>query len=266
MKRAVLNLLVLVLQVTGVATADEVVVAPQTGLFKLSFTPLELLGSRSTADASAILDSDDELSWQLFVPDTYDPAQPAGVMVYVSPTKKGGPPRVWNGLLGQSNLIWIGANDSGNRVALGKRMFLAMLAPRIVAARYAVDPDRIYIAGFSGGGKTAGFVMAAKPDLFRGGIYIGGAEMWGANDPPPQLEIIRQNYHVFLTGTEDFNERLTRRVYAAYRSAGVEHCELIVERRHGHQLPGISAFSRAIEYIDSRIAVDADLARGAEAL
>ncbi len=266
MNRAALNALVLVLSMLGAATAEEVLDEPQTGFFELSFTPLELLGSQSMQDASGILDDDDELSWQLFVPEDYDPVRPAGVMVYVSPTKKGGPPRVWTDLLGENNLIWIGANHSGNRVALGKRMFLAMLAPKIVAARYAINVDRIYISGFSGGGKTAGFIMAAKPDLFRGGIYIGGAEMWGSNEPPPQLDIIRQNYHVFLTGTEDFNERLTRRVYAAYKSAGVENCHLIVERRHGHQLPSISAFARAIEYVDSRISVDAEAPRRADAL
>ncbi|HNP65946.1 MAG TPA: hypothetical protein PKH39_18605 [Woeseiaceae bacterium] len=261
MKRAVLKLLVLILLTANATNAEDLTDAPQTGFFALSFTPLELLGSSSLEDASAVLDHDDELSWQLFVPDDYDPVQPAGVVVYVSPTKKGGPPRAWSGVLGQGNLIWVGANNSGNRVALSKRMLLAMLAPKIVAARYAVNVDRIYIAGFSGGGKTAGFVMAAKPDLFRGGIYIGGAEMWRTKEPPPLLDIVRQNHHVFLTGTEDFNEHLTRRVYAAYKSAGVENCELIVERRHGHQLPSIGAFSRAIEYLDSRSAVD--IAQGA---
>jgi len=149
-------------------------VKPRTGYFKVEFTPLELLGEQGVIDAADILRSEDNISWQLYVPDSYDAAHPAGVMVYVSPTPKGGPPR-----MDDKNLIWIGANDAGNRVAVGKRMLLAMLAPKILARDYALDPDRIYVAGFSGGGKTASRVAVARPEVFRGGIYIAGAEAWG---------------------------------------------------------------------------------------
>lgn len=231
------------------ATSDE---TPRTGSFKVEFSPLELLGEQGAIDAAEILRSDDNISWQLYVPETYDATRPAGVVVYVSPTQKGGPPRIWNKPMDDKNLIWIGANDAGNRVGVGKRMFLAMLAPEILARDYLLDSDRIYVAGFSGGGKTASRVAAGRPEVFRGGIYIAGAESWGTTTPPPKLDIIRQNYHVFLTGTGDFNERLTRRVYASYKGAGVENCKLIVVKRLGHELPGRSAFVRAIEFLDSR--------------
>ncbi len=218
----------------------------------MDFSPLELLGEQGVADAAEILRSDDNLSWQIYVPETYDATRPAGVVVYVSPTPKGGPPRIWNRPLGEKNLIWIGANNSGNRVGVGKRMFLAMLAPKVLANEYVLDASRVYVAGFSGGGKTASRVSSARPETFRGGIYIAGAAAWGSSTPPPKLDVIKQNYHVFLTGTNDFNERLTRRVYAAYKAAGVENCELIVVNRLGHALPGRSVFVRAIEYLDSR--------------
>jgi len=225
---------------------------PRTGYFNVEFSQLELLGEQGVTDAADILLSDDDISWQIYVPDTYDATRPAGVVVYVSPTQKGGPPRRWNQPLDDGNLIWIGANNAGNRVAVGKRMFLAMLAPRVLAREYVLDANRIYVAGFSGGGKAASRVSSARPELFRGGIYIAGAEAWGTKTPPPKLDIIRQNYHVFLTGTNDFNERLTRRVYASYKSAGVENCELIVVKRLGHELPSRSVFARAIDYLDSR--------------
>jgi len=248
LRRAFTSLL-LVTCTCSSATSDE---TPRTGYFRVEFSPLELLGEQGVADAADILRSDANLSWQLYVPDTYDATRPAGAVVYVSPTPKGGPPRIWNEPLGEKNLIWIGANDAGNRVGVGKRMFLAMLGPKILANEYVLDADRVYVAGFSGGGKTASRVAVARPEVFRGGIYIAGAEAWGTTTPPPKLDIIRQNYHVFLTGTNDFNERLTRRVYASYKGAGVENCELIVVNRLGHELPGRSVFVRAIDYLDSR--------------
>lgn len=225
---------------------------PRTGFYKVEFTPQELLGDKGAHDAAEFLRSHDILTWQIYVPDNYDSTAPPGVVVYVSPQAKGGPPRGWDHALHDKNLIWIGANNAGNRVAVGKRMFLAMLAPTVLARYYEFDADRTYVAGFSGGGKVASRVSSAKPELFRGGIYIAGADMWGSATPPPKLDLITKNYHVFLTGTRDFNERLTRRVYSAYKDAGVENCELIVVRRLGHELPDKKTFIEAIDYLDSR--------------
>jgi hypothetical protein len=122
--------------------------APRTGYFKVEFSPRQLLGEQGVINAANILRSDDNISWQLYVPDSYDATRPAGVVVYVSPTPKGGPPRIWNEPLDDENLIWIGANDAGNRVGVGKRMFLAMLAPKVLAREYAINSDRIYVVGF----------------------------------------------------------------------------------------------------------------------
>lgn len=231
---------------------------PRTGLYTVEFTPQELLGDQGVIDAAEILHAEDRIAWQIYVPGNYDTAVPAGVVVYVSPQSKGGPPRMWNRALHEKNLIWIGANNAGNRVAVDKRMFLAMLAPRVLARDYVLDAERIYVAGFSGGGKTASRVSSAKPAMFRGGIYIAGAEMWDSNSPPPKLNLIKENRHVFLTGSNDFNEMLTRRVYAAYKNAGVEYSELIVVRRLGHELPDKKTFIRAIDYLDSRNCSDCD--------
>ena len=134
------------------AQAAGDVESPRTGYFKLQFTPEELLGETGVLGAEEILRSDDRLSWQLYVPEAYSADSPAGVMVYVSPQSKGGPPRRWSSVLDEKNLIWIGAINAGNRVAVGKRMFLAMLAPKVVAQFYDIDAERIYVSGFSGGG------------------------------------------------------------------------------------------------------------------
>ena len=246
----VLSTLTLGLSLAWSAEGGEL---PRTGLHTVEFTPKELLGDQGAIDAAEILHDNDNISWQIYVPDSYDAALPAGAVVYVSPQSKGGPPTMWKRALHDKNLIWIGARNAGNRVAVNKRMFLAMLAPRVLARDYVLDTERIYVAGFSGGGKTASRVSSAKPDIFRGGIYIAGAEMWGSNTPPPKLDLIRQNRHVFLTGSNDFNEMLTRRVYTAYKHAGVENSELIVVRRLGHELPDRKTFIRAVDYLDSRI-------------
>ena len=40
--------------------------------------------------------------------------------------------------------------------------------------RYAIDESRIYVAGFSGGGKVASMLAVIYPEVFDGAIPMGG--------------------------------------------------------------------------------------------
>ena len=104
-KNFLVGLLIVPLLFTGIgslAASDDL---GRTGFFRVEFSPRELLGEQGVTDAADILRSDDNLSWQIYVSDTYDATRPAGVVVYVSPTPKGGPPRIWNQTLNDKNLI-----------------------------------------------------------------------------------------------------------------------------------------------------------------
>ena len=128
----------------------------QTGEFNASFTITELLGSRSAELYERIIPSDEAIEWEIYVPDNYDPERPAGVLIYISPKPKGNIPKQWKSLLGEYNLIWIGANKSGNRVLVSRRIAYAVTAPAVIDKYYQIDSDRIYLTGFSGGQVSTG--------------------------------------------------------------------------------------------------------------
>ncbi|MDX1517578.1 MAG: hypothetical protein R3288_12100 [Woeseiaceae bacterium] len=233
----------------GVATTPV-----RTGYFSVTLTPVDLLGEAGAATVAEIFNADEELVWQLYVPPTYDAAKPPGAIIYVSPRSGGGPPKAWNELLGERNLIWIGARNAGNDVPVARRMFLAMFGPMVLQRRYALDAERIYIAGISGGGKTASRVAALRPNMFKGGIFMSGALFWD-DATPPLLDMIRGLRYVFLSGSEDPALNETRRVQRRFVAAGVENSKLIIVRDHGHRLPDAMYFARAIDYLDGN---DAD--------
>ena len=83
-----------------------------------------------------------------------------------------------------------------------ERILTAIIAPLVLREDYEIDFSRIYIAGHSDGGQVASMVMMSKPEQFRGGIYLGAAEAWG-DEPPPKLDLIRENRHAFLIGAND---------------------------------------------------------------
>jgi predicted esterase len=219
----------------------------------MSATPLEILGVAGSQGVANILLPEQNIDWEVSVPTNYSASTPPGLVVYVSPTEYGGPPRDWSDMLEAHDLIWIGARKSGNDWPVAERMLKAMMAPIFLRQSYVIDPERVYVAGLSGGGKTATRVATATPELFKGGVYMAGTVSWG-DSAPPKIELIRQNYHVFLIGSNDPGLRETQRTYRAYKAAGAMNSRLITIRNYRHRMPPAEYFERAIVYLDSRLA------------
>lgn len=236
-------------QTNSGAGQGNATVPVRTGYFSVTLTPVDLFGEAGAATVAEVFDAEEELSWQLYVPPTYDATKPAGAIVYVSSWSGGGPPKAWNDMLAERNLIWIGARDAGNDVPVARRMFLAMFGPMVLQRRYALDAERVYIAGMSGGGKTASRVAALRPNMFKGGIFLSGAMFWD-DATPPLLDMIKGLRYVFMSGSEDPALNETRRVHRKFTAAGVENSKLIIVRDHGHRLPEAMYFARAIDYLD----------------
>jgi hypothetical protein len=176
----------------------------ETGSFRISGTLTEIAGEASARAAEVAIPLDEKISWEVFVPENYSPENPPGLLVYISPSSGGRMLRKWKPVLSDENLIWIAANKSGNTVAVARRAIFAVTAVEAIKKNYSIDPERVYLSGFSGGGKTAGMIAPGATDLFKGAIYICGAEFW-KNHPHDPLEQIQKNHFVFVSGTEDFN-------------------------------------------------------------
>lgn len=229
------------------AEAQEV----RTGKFDLTFTPVELLDPDTLESVAEVIGTDEKITWKMYVPETYDAGKPAGLMVYISPTTRGTLPRGWRSAMDDENLIWISANRSGNNIHTAKRMLYAVLGPQIAARNYVIDGARIYLSGFSGGGKVASMVAIDFANLFKGAIYIGGAEFWQP-DPPVQFERVLENRYVFLSGQQDFNLGLTREIHRKYQEAGLSNIELMIVPGLPHSAPGTRDFRAAINFLDQR--------------
>ena len=221
----------------------------RTGEFKASYTVRDLLGEKAARKYDRIVAPDEAIEWEIYVPETYDPEHPAGILIYISPTPKGDIPSQWRSLLAEHNLIWIGANKSGNRVQVQRRMAFALTAPAVINRSYQIDNQRIYLSGFSGGGRVASMMAADYPEIFKGAIFNCGADYWG-DDEPERLDLIRTNRYVFLSGTYDDALEQTKKAYRGFQSAGVEHSKLLVIRNMGHRNPKRRDFEKAIEYLD----------------
>ncbi len=192
-----------------------------------------------------------------YVPPGYSSEKPAGLMVYVSPIKSGEIPEMWKSVLDRRNLIWVSASGSGNSMTPAQRISEATASLAFVAQEYELDELRIYIAGMSGGARIASIVAALHPDLFTGGLFFCGVNPWSESDadpwledPPQDLDTMRKNRYVFVSGTEDFKLAATARVYRVYKKAGIVDSKLIVIDGMGHELPAADTFDLALGFLD----------------
>ena len=105
--------------------------------------------------------------YDVWVPETR-PERGYGLLVFVSPMPRWDLTRDWKKELDRAGIIYVAARRSGNAENVYERRIpLALHAYQNITARYPVDPERVYISGFSGGSRTAVRIAAAYADVFH---------------------------------------------------------------------------------------------------
>jgi dienelactone hydrolase len=220
------------------------------GTFTASQTVLGLVGEKGSDYFKKVIDPEQPIEWTVHVPESYDPTTPPGLLVYVSPGDSGAIPRGWKSTLEEQNMIWIAANSSGNAVDGGLRIAYTLMASVFASKNYQVDKSRVYVSGLFGGGRVASIVAPEYAQIFKGAIFNCGVNFWGKKTPG-RIEQIKNNRYVFVTGSDDFNRRETRRAYSSYRKAGVENVYLLDIAGMGHENPSGDKLGEAIAFLDS---------------
>ena len=89
---------------------------PEWGYVSVAASAEEILGDDAGTLFRSAVDPNEINEWAVYVPESYDPGSPPGLLVFISPTESGRMPGRYRQVLDDHNLIWIGANHSGNRV------------------------------------------------------------------------------------------------------------------------------------------------------
>ncbi len=221
----------------------------KTGSFTINGTLADLLGADAVTTYGNVIDQRKTITWEVNIPDGYNPSDPPGVIVYISPQNSVNIPSGWLNVTNERNLIWVAALNSGNKIPANERILMSLLSLEAIQSSYKINPDRIYVSGLSGGGRVASLAATYYPNIFKGALYNCGVNFWdGINET--QIEQIKRNRFVFMTGTKDFNMNDTKNVYGKYKKAGVENIKLMVVRRMGHENPNKNRFEQALKFLD----------------
>lgn len=149
--------------------------------------------------------------FELYIPPGAPPTDGYGLIVFIAPWDEPRIPSEWRKAFDRHHLIYVSADRSGNdNNMLWRRLPLALHAYENIAARYKLNPERIYVSGFSGGSRTAMRAALSYPDVFRGAILNSGSDPFGNSGiavPPTELfHLFQQRSRVVLvSGTLDID-------------------------------------------------------------
>lgn len=127
----------------------------------------------------------------VYVPSSAPPS-PRGfaLLVFVPPFDHADLPFGWPAQLEHHGFIFVAPENAGNTTeVVSRRVPLALSAEENIVHEYPVDPERIYIGGFSGGSRVAERVALAYPDVFRGALLNAGADPLGGPYPLPPRDL-----------------------------------------------------------------------------
>ena len=165
--------------------------------------------------------------FRLVVPKSYKPAAQWGLFVYINADDSATLPAGYEAVLEKRKLLAVAPYKAGNGRPIFDRFRLAVDAAFNLEKRFSIDPARIYVSGFSGGGRVASMLSVAYADLFAGAIPFCGVNFYteipseaGKHWPIGYIPVDEalaiaksKGRYVLVTGEKDFNLANTRAVF-----------------------------------------------------
>ncbi len=188
-----------------------------------------------------------------------------GLFIWIDAGNTPNLPESWRPVLERQRLVFIGAHQSGNPRPIFDRFRMAIEANQQMRRRHAIDPARVYVSGFSGGGRVASMLGVAYPDIFSGALPFMGVNFYKDLPTPdgktfglsyrPDDELLdvarKDTRHVLVTGEKDFNRANTRAAFdVGYRKEGFAHVHYLEVPGHAHSLPDAAWFEKALKLLD----------------
>jgi predicted esterase len=180
--------------------------------------------------------------YQLYVPKGTSKDKPLALVLFISPGDGPQGWKNWQKPCEKEGVLFASPFGAGNSTQPGHRTRIILDVLDDVRRQYAIDPDRTYLTGFSGGGRMACAIGFALPEYFGGVIPVCGTNP--LSGPTYLRHRLEERLSVaFVTGETDMN-RKENEVYMApwFEELGIRS-KLWVVPKMGHAIPAPAVMS-----------------------
>jgi pimeloyl-ACP methyl ester carboxylesterase len=203
-------------------------------------------------------------SYELFVPERNDPKKPVPAILFVSAGDEPGGWKAFEKTCKDSGFAFIGVRGAGNNVPAPKRIRIVLDCFDDVRKQLPLDPDRTYIAGFSGGARMACAIAFALPEYFGGMIPVCAAGEL-RDEPWLRHRLIDRVSAALVTGETDFNRgEVERWKGTMWKDIGIR-TRVWVQPKMGHSLPPAATIAEVVKWLDDDAPRRASVAKKAPA-
>lgn len=152
----------------------------------------------------------------------------------------------------QKGIVFASPYGAGNNTPMPRRVRIILDVLDDVRQQHRIDPDRTYLAGFSGGGRVACAVAFSLPELVGGAMPVcAGGEL--REEPWLKHRAIERLSVAFLTGTEDFNLGEVERLRGPMFDEMGIRTKVTVVPKLGHGIPDAKVFQASLEWLDAGV-------------
>ncbi len=189
-------------------------------------------------------------SYERFVPQTKKKNDTLPLVLFVSADDS---PAGWSQLEPvciQKGIAFASPFAAGNNTPMPRRVRIVLDILDDLRRQYRIDPDRTYIAGFSGGGRVACQIAFGMPELFGGVMPVcAGGDL--RDEPWLRHRAIDRLSIAFLTGTNDFNLGEVERFRGSMFNDMGLRTRVTVVPNMGHAIPDSKSFAASIEWLEA---------------
>jgi predicted esterase len=186
--------------------------------------------------------------YQLYIPKSYKKDAPAPLILFISPSDGPQGVKPWQKVCDQEGALFASPYGAGNSTALGLRTRIILDVLDDVRRQHAIDPDRTYITGFSGGGRMACAIGFTLPEYFGGVVPICGTNPIGGTTYLRHR--IEERLSVALvTGETDMNRKENEDVMHPWFKEINIRSKLWVVPKLGHAIPSDTVLAEVHAWI-----------------
>ena len=203
--------------------------------------------------------------FRVLVPREESTNRTLGLLVWISPENEAQVPDALALELAPHRLLVVSAYRSGNDRHPLDRFRLALDATSNLCRKYPVDRNRIYVGGFSGGGRIASMLGVAYGDIFTGTLCVCGVNFYRslrgpqgeeypavyAPDPGAWARAKQTGRFAFITGETDPNRPNTNVLAQnGFRRDGFKNVLYVEVPGMGHEVPDSQVFRKALDFLE----------------
>ncbi len=212
---------------------QNVVVAPPTSISKVIRETGKVIESESIAGTSS--------SYAVYLPKSYHVDRPLPVIVFFDSHARGKDPvKMYAALADAQPFILVGSNVSRNGQRPEQSLQIYDELMRDVKTKFAIDPQRIAVCGFSGGARVAAMLAQNRPE-------VKNVIACSAGFQPRQGDTF--GYYAII-GTQDFNYMELWQLQKVLDYGKQPHA--FAEWSGGHEWPGSAEMEAAMDFVTMR--------------